>query len=151
MLISVLDGRLLYCYHHLLFSISVISQLLLFVLSLVVGKTGFFAYAKTKTQISFATAKLISAFVFATRIVQSLYFLNPKFQTSSNRLWLYRQVCVEPGQKPRKPVFSQRGSFSLTWVQNYNASFKLRSENSMHETCVQSITEIPIIVFITGA
>ena len=38
------------------------------------------AYAKTKTQISFsATAKLINAFVFATRIVQSLFFLNPKF------------------------------------------------------------------------
>ena len=32
-------------------------------------------------QISFAvTAKLISAFVFATRIVQSLYFLNMKFE-----------------------------------------------------------------------
>ena len=30
------------------------------------------------------TAKLISAFVFATRIVQSLYFLNPKFQASSS-------------------------------------------------------------------
>ena len=29
------------------------------------------------------TAKLISAFVFATRIVQSLFFLNPKFQVSS--------------------------------------------------------------------
>ena len=29
------------------------------------------------------TAKLISAFVFATQIVQSLYFLNPKFQASS--------------------------------------------------------------------
>ena len=42
------------------------------------------AYAKTKTQISFAvTAKLISAFVFATYTVQSLYFLNPKFQASS--------------------------------------------------------------------
>ena len=27
--------------------------------------------------------KLISAFVFATRIVQSLYFLSPKFQASS--------------------------------------------------------------------
>ena len=39
---------------------------------------------KTKTQISFAvTAKLISAFVLATRIVQSLYFLNRKFQASS--------------------------------------------------------------------
>ena len=47
----------------------------------------FFAYAKTKMQISFTvTAKLISAFVFATRIVQSLYFLNPKFQVSSHSL-----------------------------------------------------------------
>ena len=44
----------------------------------------FFAYAKTKTQISFAvTAKLISAFFFATRIIRSLFFLNPKFQASS--------------------------------------------------------------------
>ena len=35
-----------------------------------------FAYAKTKTQISFAvTAKLISAFVFDTGIVQSLDLL----------------------------------------------------------------------------
>ena len=43
-----------------------------------------FAYVKTKMQISFAvTAKLISAFVFATRIVQFLYFINPKFQASS--------------------------------------------------------------------
>ena len=42
-----------------------------------------FAYAKTKAQISFSvTAKLISAFVFATQIVQSL-FLNPKFQAFS--------------------------------------------------------------------
>ena len=28
------------------------------------------------------TAQLISAFVFATRIVQHLFFLNPKFQAS---------------------------------------------------------------------
>ena len=61
-----------------------------------------FAYAKTKTQISFAvTAKLISAFVFAIRIVQSLYYLNLKFQASSHLLWLYRPVCVGPGRKPR--------------------------------------------------
>ena len=45
-----------------------------------------FAYAKTKTQISFVvTAKLISTFVFATRIVQSLYFLNMKLQGSTAR------------------------------------------------------------------
>ena len=73
-----------------------------------------FAYAKTKTQISFAvTAKMISAFVFATRIVQSLYFLNPKFQASSDLLWLYSPVCVGPGRKPRRPVFSERGSYDV--------------------------------------
>ena len=60
-----------------------------------------FAYAKAKTQISFAvTAKLISAFVFATRIVQSLHFINPKFLASSNLLWPDSPVCVGPGQKP---------------------------------------------------
>ena len=48
-----------------------------------------FAYAKTKTQVSCAvTAHLISTFVFVTRIVQSLYFLNPKLQTSRYLLWL---------------------------------------------------------------
>ena len=55
--------------------------------------------------------KLISAFVFATWIVQSLFFLNPKFQASSHLLWQYRPVCVGPGRKPRRPVFSQRGSY----------------------------------------
>ena len=57
------------------------------------------------------TAKLISAFVFAIRIVQSLFYLNPKFQASSHLLWLYSPVCVGPGRKPQRPVFSQRGSF----------------------------------------
>ena len=38
-------------------------------------KTSFLHMRKTKTQMSFAvTAKLISAFVFAIRIVQSLYY-----------------------------------------------------------------------------
>ena len=44
-------------------------------------------------------AKLISVFVFATRIVQFLYFLNPKFPVSSHRLCLYSPVCVGPVQK----------------------------------------------------
>ena len=62
-------------------------------------KTGFLHNAKTKTQISFAvTAKLISAFVFAIRIVQSLYYLNPKFQASSHRCTavLYRTWSETP-------------------------------------------------------
>ena len=51
--------------------------------------------AKTKTQISFAvTANRISTFVFATRILQSLFYLNPKSQDSSHLLWLYSLVRV---------------------------------------------------------
>ena len=46
------------------------------------GKT----YAKTKVQISLAvTVKLISTFVFPTRIVQIL-FLDPKFPASNHLL-----------------------------------------------------------------
>ena len=75
-------------------------------------KTSFLAYAKTKAQISCAvTTKLISAFVFATQIVQYPFFLNPKVQASSNFLWLYSPVCVGPRRKPRRQVFARRGLF----------------------------------------
>ena len=64
-------------------------------------KTGF-AYSKIKAQISFAVpAKIISAFVFTTRIVLFLYFLNSKFPVSSDLLCLYSSVCVRPCRKPR--------------------------------------------------
>ena len=63
------------------------------------------------------TVKLICAFVFATRIVQSLFFLNPIFQASSHLLRLGSPVCVGPGRKPRRPVFSQRGSNSSKLAQ----------------------------------
>ena len=43
---------------------------------------------------------LISAFVFAARIVQFLFYLNPKFQASSSFLCLNRSVCVGPVRKP---------------------------------------------------
>ena len=56
-------------------------------------------------------AKLISAFVFATWIVQSFFYLNSKFQASSHLLWLYSLVCVGPGRKTRRQVFSEQGSF----------------------------------------
>ena len=42
-----------------------------------------------------------------------LYYLNPKFQASSHPLWLYSPVCVGPGRKPGRPVFSERGSYLL--------------------------------------
>ena len=40
------------------------------------------------------------AFVFATRIVQFLFYLNPKFQASSLLLLPYGSVCVGPVRKP---------------------------------------------------
>ena len=60
-----------------------------------------FTYVKKKGLISFAvTTKLISTFVFATQIVQFLYFLNPKFPASSHLLCLYSSICVGPVRKP---------------------------------------------------
>ena len=44
--------------------------------------------------------QLISAFVFAIRIVQFLFYLNPKFQASSSFLLLCRPVCVGPVRNP---------------------------------------------------
>ena len=59
--------------------------------------------------------RLISAFVFATRIVQFLYFLNPKFQAPCHLLCLYSSLCVRPGRKPQRPVFSRRGGLCRAW------------------------------------
>ena len=43
--------------------------------------------------------------------------LLPNFKIdSSHLLWLCSAVCVGPGRKPRRPVFSQRGSFDLFLV-----------------------------------
>ena len=90
-------------------------------MSLVV-RNRLFAYAKTKTQ--------ISAFVFASWIVQFLFHLNLKFQATSHLLWLYSPVCVGPGRKPGRPVFSQQGSYD----RGVNDSVRLRSSISI--SCV---------------
>ena len=44
---------------------------------------------------------------------KSLYYLHPKFQASSHLLWPYSPACVGPSRKPRRPVFSERGSFGI--------------------------------------
>ena len=51
--------------------------------------------------------KLISAFVFATLIVLSLFFLNLKFQASSSFLCFYKSVCVGPVRKPHCLFFHE--------------------------------------------
>ena len=55
---------------------------------------------KDADQLRGYSAKLISAFVFATRKVQFLFYLNPKFQASSSFLCLHSSVCVRPVRKP---------------------------------------------------
>ena len=54
--------------------------------------------------------------------VQSLFYLNPKFQASSLPLWVYRLVFVRSGRKPRRQVLSQRGSYYYTFM--HSMSFK---------------------------
>ena len=52
-----------------------------------------------------------SAFGFATKILKPFYCLNPKFQASSHRLWLYRPVCVGPDWiHQSRHIFSLCGS-----------------------------------------
>ena len=72
----------------------------------------FFAYAKTKTQISFAVLNPEADQRLCFRyIATTILLLNAKFQASSHLVWLYSLVCVGPGRKPRNPVFSQRGLY----------------------------------------
>ena len=92
------------------------------------------------------TAKLISTFVFATRIVQFLFYLNPKFQASSSFLSLYRPVCVGPGRKPRRPVFSHRGSdnkhainvMSTVYAHNKNINFQSRRNTDRYLSLISA-------------
>ena len=84
---------------------------MLIYLSLVVRKSAFCISENKDTDQLRSNCAADQRLVFATRIVQSLYFLYTKFQASSHLLWLYSLVCVGPSRKPPRPVFLQRGSF----------------------------------------
>ena len=78
----------------------------------------------------------ISAFVFATQIVQSLFFLNTKFQASSYLLWLYSLVCVGPGRKPERwfsHVAAQMLSHEREFAGSITGSCKLSFIEIGHE------------------
>ena len=67
-----------------------------------------FCIVKTKVQIScVVTLQLISAFVFATKIIQSTCFLNQKFPTH-----LQSSVIVQPG-------------LCLTWSESLKTGFPM--------------------------
>ena len=58
-------------------------------------------------------------------IDKSLYFLNPKFQASSNRLKLYSPVCVGPGRKAE-------GWFSHDAARIYGLDYLTRSLQALY-------------------
>ena len=69
-----------------------------------------FAEAKTMAQISLTiTAKLISAFVFATRIVQFLYFLDPNFQPLAI-------FCACAARSESDLVGTPKTGFLMSWL-----------------------------------
>ena len=69
--------------------------------------------------------QLISAFVFTRRIVQHLFFLNPKFQASSHPLWLHRPVYVIHGRKPEDGFFHVAALFVYDALDAYVFSQEL--------------------------
>ena len=52
-------------------------------------------------------------------------------QASMLLLGLYMSVCVRPGWKPRRPVFSRRGSFILNFEMMFNRIF-----NGKKDKCI---------------
>ena len=69
------------------------------------------------------------AFVLTTQIVQFLYKVNPEFPASSHLLCLYSSVCVRPGRKPQRPVFSHRSLFNMQSSIHY--TFSRKSETAL--------------------
>ena len=79
---------------------------------------------------------------FAIRVVQCLYYLYQKFQASSHILWLYSPVCVGPGRKPRRQVFSQRGSN----IPMISFAIKRTSVINFNGECSVKVTTIVVMV-----
>ena len=69
----------------------------------------------------------ISAFVFPTRIVLFLLYLNPKFRASSSCLCLYRLVCVGPVRKPHG-WFSHEAAHIMYVAQTAQTKIRLLTE-----------------------
>ena len=108
-------------------------------------KTGFLHMRKQRRR----SRKLISAFVFTTRIVQFLFYLNPKFQASNHLLWLYSSIRVGPGRNPRRPVFSQRGSYSLMTLKLLTGH-KTLTQQPLHQDLVAGF-EVFFLPLLEGA
>ena len=92
----------------------------------------------------------ISAFVFATRIVQFLYFLNPKFPVSSILLCLYSPVCVEPVRKPHCWFSHEVAQEDICFFEvntKYISSSEFKTSEFSHECAVFNSRDGIYLVF----
>ena len=67
---------------------------------------------------------------FATRIVNFLFFLNPKFPASSHLLCLYSSVCVRPVRKP------------YCWFSHVKAQILVHSGAADVDPCIRDRLEL---------
>ena len=65
--------------------------------------------------------------------------LNTKFQASSHLLWLYSPVFVGPGRKPRRPGFSQQGSYVGSCMTE--TDYAMRQHVLHRSTCSLGLSE----------
>ena len=79
------------------------------------------------------------AFVFATRIVQFLFYFNPKFQASSSFLCLYRSVCVVPARKPHCWFSHEAAHILLQLRKTYSLKELERRRHRIIESCLGHI------------
>ena len=90
-------------------------------MSLIMRKPAFCICENKALNSCAVTAQLISAFVFAIQIVQSLYYLNPKFQASSHA----SSVAVQPGfcqtwsETPKTGFSHNEAHISEPWTWGY--------------------------------
>ena len=85
----------------------------------------------------------ISGFVFAIEIVKAPYFLNP-CEASSHLLWLYRPVCVGPGQTTRRLMLYLHGEqlrscSNGTWVPSKDSDQSVHAPGQIKVFIVHSV------------
>ena len=81
-----------------------------------------FCLCENKDTDQLLTSKLISAFVFAIQIVQSLYYLNPKFQASNHLLSQYSLVCADLVGNPEDRFSHDEASLFQTVIGQWTSS-----------------------------
>ena len=92
--------------------------------------------------------QLISAFVFAIWIVQSLYYINLIFQASCQLLWLYSPVCVGPqvGNPVDLLVFLQKVVFCSPEPKAHKVSLKYTSRAAVRPSvCLLTLSNMNIL------